>query len=94
MWLTTTLTLLAAVLATNAVPHFVKGLTKEPFPSLLGPAPAVNVVAGWAMLVAAVVVGWAADVPAHPWASLAAAGAGSLAMALFHAIHGAYGRGA
>jgi hypothetical protein len=50
------LAFLAGVLAANATPHFVKGITKEPFPSLLGPQPAVNLVAGWAMFVVAIVL--------------------------------------
>ena len=82
----------AGVLGANATPHFVKGITKEPFPSLLGPSPLVNVVAGWAMLALAVVLIELADAGAHLGAATAAAAAGVLAMGIFHATVGAFGR--
>lgn len=85
------LTCLAGALAANAVPHFVKGVTKEPFPTVFGPSPVVNVVAGWAgFVLAGLLVHWA-DVGQHPVASSAAGAGGALALALFHAWHGAFG---
>jgi hypothetical protein len=87
------LSFFAGLFAGNATPHFVKGITKEPFPSLLGSAPAVNLVAGWAMLLLAAVLAQLADLASHPAAATAAAAAGVLAIGLFHATVGAFGRG-
>jgi hypothetical protein len=85
------LSFLAGVLAANGTPHFVKGITKEPFPSLLGPTPVVNLVAGWALYAAAAVVLELAHPGAHPAWATAAAGVGVLAMGVFHATIGAFG---
>ncbi len=38
---------LIGVLGGNAVPHFVKGITKERYPCVLGNGPVPNFVAGW-----------------------------------------------
>jgi hypothetical protein len=89
---TAILAFLAGVLAANATPHFVKGITKEPFPSLLGPSPVVNLLAGWAMFVLAAVSLEAAHPGDHAFAATAAAGTGALLMGLFHATVGAFGR--
>ena len=87
------LALFAGVFAANATPHFVKGITKEPFPSLFGPGPVVNVVAGWAMYVVAAVLLVLAHPARDPAVAIAAAGIGALTLATFHATIGALGRG-
>ncbi|GAA2821896.1 hypothetical protein [Nonomuraea rubra] len=87
------LTFVAGVLAGNATPHFVKGITKEEFPTLFGPSPLVNLVAGWFMYVLAAILTVMADVAAHPIAALAAGAIGVLGMGVFHAHVGAAGLG-
>ncbi|RKN04851.1 hypothetical protein [Streptomyces radicis] len=67
------LSLLAGVLAANATPHFIRGITKKRFPTPFGDGPLINLVAGWAMYVAA--------------------STGVLAMGVFHATTGAFGKG-
>jgi hypothetical protein len=92
MWQTTVFSFLAGVLGANATPHFVKGITKEPFPSVFGPSPIVNVVAGWAgFLLAGSLVYWA-HVDRNPVGAMVSGAFGVLLMGLFHASIGAFGR--
>jgi hypothetical protein len=56
MWQTVMLSFLAGVMGGNAIPHFVKGITKEPYPNLLGNSPVPNLVAGWSALIITVIV--------------------------------------
>jgi hypothetical protein len=92
MWATLLLTFFAGVFATNAVPHFVKGITRERFPTPLGGSPVLNVTAGWFMFVIAAGLLSQADLSRFATASLASAAVGVLLMALFHARIGAFGR--
>jgi hypothetical protein len=39
--------ILIGILGGNAVPHFVKGITKEHYPCVLGNGPVPNFIAGW-----------------------------------------------
>ncbi|WP_052422857.1 hypothetical protein [Nonomuraea candida] len=87
------LSLFAGLLAANATPHFVKGITKEEFPTLFGPSPLINLVAGWGMYVLAAILTILADVAAHPVPAFAAGAVGVLAMGVFHAQVGAAGVG-
>jgi hypothetical protein len=79
------------LLAGNAVPHFVRGITKQRYPNLWGGGPIPNVVAGWAGLVLAVLLLHNAFDGPHGWA-FAATAAGVLLIGLFHAGPGAFGR--
>lgn len=87
---TTLLAFAAGVLGTNAVPHFVKGMVGEEFPNVLGNGPLPNAVAGALGIVQAVLLGYWANLPAHPWAGFAAAVAGALLLAVFHGSRGAF----
>lgn len=91
MWSTSILALLAGVFAINAIPHLVKGLTQERFPTPFGGSPVINVIAGWAMLLLAGLLTMWAHVDRFPVAAATAGAAGSLGMALFHARIGAFG---
>lgn len=92
MWQTILLSFLAGVMGGNAIPHFVKGITKETYPNLLGNSPVPNLVAGWSALVITVVLVHWADVERYPiWAFISGA-LGVLLIGLFHAWHGAFGR--
>lgn len=92
MWLTVLLSFFAGVFAANATPHFVKGITKEGFPTPFGHGPLVNVVAGWGMYLIAAALTAAADVGAHPLPAAAAGAVGVLVMGVFHAHIGAFGK--
>ncbi|WP_051367328.1 hypothetical protein [Hamadaea tsunoensis] len=89
---TITLAFLAGVFGANGVPHFVRGITRETYPSAFGYGPVVNLVAGWLMFVLAAVAGYFAHPATHPLPAVAAIAAGVLAMGLFHAGPGAFGR--
>jgi len=43
----------------NAVPHLVKGFTRERDPCFLGNGPVPNLIGGWLCLTAAMVLGFA-----------------------------------
>lgn len=92
MWQTIALTFLAGVFAANATPHFVRGITKQHFPTIFGSGPLVNVVVGWAGFVIAALLFVASRAEAHPRPAFVAASLGVLAMAVFHAWIGAFGK--
>lgn len=89
---TVALCFIAGVLAANGTPHFVKGITKEPFPAAFSPAPLPNLIGGWAMYVLAALLLMWAHVARHPLAALIAGALGVLAMGIFHAQIGAFGK--
>jgi drug/metabolite transporter (DMT)-like permease len=89
---TIVLCFIAGVLAANATPHFVKGITKEQFPTPFSAAPLPNLVGGWAMYVAAALILLPAHVNEHPLAALMAGALGVLLMGIFHARIGAFGK--
>ncbi|WP_426450342.1 hypothetical protein ACP26L_35605 [Paenibacillus sp. S-38] len=86
------LSFLAGVFGANALPHFVKGITKEPFPTPFGSSPVINVVAGWAMFILAGFLGYGAHIGQYPAATLPSIALGVLLMGLFHARIGAFGK--
>lgn len=92
MWQTMVLSFFAGVFGANATPHFVKGITKEPFPTPFGPSPVTNLIGGWAMFVlAAALVVWA-HVDRYPVEASVFGALGVLLMGIFHAWIGAFGR--
>jgi hypothetical protein len=92
VWQTVMLSLLGGVLGGNALPHFIRGITRRRYPSVLGNSPVPNFIAGWAGLVlTALLLHWA-HVGRHPGPALVAGAAGVLLIGLFHAGPGAFGR--
>jgi hypothetical protein len=92
MWQTTILGFLAGVLGANGVPHFVRGITKESYPCLLGNSPIPNLIGGWGSFVLAAFVLYWTDVGKYPLTSMVSGALGVLLMGLFHAAGGAVGR--
>lgn len=93
MGLTALLAFLAGLIGANSVPHFVKGITRERYPTVFGDSPVINLVAGWAGLVLTVLcVVLCVQIDPAPWVALASGAVGVLAMGLFHAPWGAFGR--
>ena len=86
------LSLLSGVLGGNAFPHFVRGITRQRYPSALGNGPIPNLLAGWVGLVLAAVRLYGAHPDRRPTAAFVAAMVGVLAIGLFHAGPGAFGR--
>lgn len=92
MWQTLLLAFFAGVFGANGIPHFVKGITKEYYPCLLGNTPIPNLLAGWGMfMLAACFLRWG-HVQLLSSPAFFAAAAGALLMGLFHAGPGAFGR--
>jgi hypothetical protein len=92
MWQTALLTFLAGILAGNAIPHFVKGITRERYPTVFGASPIVNLLVGWSGLVVAALLLRVAGIDTHTEAAAIAGPLGVLVMGLFHAGPGAFGR--
>jgi hypothetical protein len=71
---------------------YLKGITKETYPNVLGNSPVPNLIAGWSALVITVgLVHWA-NVALYPvWAFVSGA-LGVLLIGLFHAWYGAFGK--
>ena len=86
------LSFLAGVMGGNGIPHFVKGITKEPYPNVLGNGPIPNVISGWAALVIAVLLFRWSQADLHPLAAFISTAMGVLLIGLFHAGPGAFGR--
>ena len=92
MWQTGILSFFAGAMGANGVPHFVKGITKEPYPNLFGNSPVPNLVGGWTMFVVAALLGRRAHPERYPTLAFASGALGILLMELFHAGPGAFGR--
>ncbi|MGP4111401.1 hypothetical protein ACTWP5_10845 [Streptomyces sp. 4N509B] len=92
MWQTFVLSFLAGLMLGNGLPHFVRGITRKPYPSTLGNGPVPNLVAGWASLVLGGLLLWWADLGRHPELAFASVGVSVLLIGLFHAGPGAFPR--
>ncbi|THV26524.1 hypothetical protein [Glycomyces paridis] len=84
--------LLAGLMIGNGLPHFIKGVTGERYPTVFGSGPLVNLAAGWSGIGLGVLALVAADLPDAPLAGGAALALGVLLMGLFHARGLAWGR--
>ena len=92
MWQAIILSFLGGVIAGNGLPHFIRGITKRPYPSALGNGPVPNLVAGWAGLTLGALLLWWAHIDSYPAQSFVSIGVGVLLIGLFHAGPGAFGR--
>lgn len=84
------LSFFAGLMGANGIPHFVSGITRREYPNLTGNSAVRNVIAGWAALVIAALLGYWADMARHPLAASVAVALGVLAMGVFHAYGGAF----
>jgi hypothetical protein len=84
--------ILIGIFGGNAIPHLVKGITKERYPCALGNGPVPNLVGGWACFVVALMLArfTAQGIPSY--LDLAAGSVGLLLIGLFHAGIGAFGK--
>ena len=92
MWQTLVLSFFMGLMGANGVPHFVKGITKERYPCLLGNAPIPNLVAGWLAFIIASLLGYWAHLMLYPVVAFCSSATGALLIGLFHAGPGAMGR--
>jgi len=83
---------LIGVLGGNAVPHFVKGITKERYPCVLGNGPVPNFIAGWLGFVLTLLLVRLALNSRVSDPDLIAGLVGLFLIGLFHAWIGAFGR--
>jgi hypothetical protein len=83
---------LAGVWFGNGIPHFVRGITKQNYPSALGNSPIPNLFAGWLAIATTPLFLLLVDPTKHPVACWVAALLGVLAIGLFHAGPGAFGK--
>ncbi|GII33810.1 hypothetical protein [Planotetraspora mira] len=86
------LSFLGGVMGGNALPHFVRGITRERYPNMTGNGPVTNFISGWAGLVLAVLLVCWAHADRHPVWAFGSAAFGVLLIGLFHAGPGAFGR--
>jgi hypothetical protein len=86
------LSFLAGVFGANAIPHFVKGITKESYPCVFGNSSIPNLVARWAGFNVSVLLVYFADVKQYSVPSLVSGSLGVLLIGLFHAKIGAFGK--
>jgi hypothetical protein len=92
VWQSVVLGFLAGIVFGNGIPHFVKGITKERYPSMLGNGPVPNLIAGWlSFVIVGALTQWI-DLRNFCAAALIAAALGVLLIGLFHAGIGAFGR--
>jgi hypothetical protein len=92
MWQAIILSFLAGVMGGNGIPHFVKGITKENYPNVMGNGPVPNFIAGWSALVITALLIHAVDIEHYPLEAFIFACLGVFLIGLFHAWHGAFGR--
>jgi hypothetical protein len=92
MWQALLFGFLAGLFGANGVPHFVKGITKERYPCMLGNSPVPNLIAGWASLLIAALLVRAAGGGDDSLAIILSGAVGALLIGLFHAAIGAFGR--
>jgi CDP-diglyceride synthetase len=84
--------LLIGILGGNAVPHLVKGITKEQYPCVLGNGPVPNFIGGWLCIVLTSVLVRLALNSRITDLDLTAGLIGLLLIGLFHSAVGAFGR--
>jgi hypothetical protein len=87
MWQDALLGFFAGVFGANSVPHFVRGITRESYPCVLGNSSIPNLLGGWGSFViaATLIYVYATGAPQNPTVALICGGIGALLMGLFHA---------
>ncbi|MDN5274366.1 MAG: hypothetical protein JWP06_267 [Candidatus Saccharibacteria bacterium] len=83
---------LAGVWFGNGIPHFVRGITKRTYTSALGSTPIPNLIAGWLAIATTPLFLLLVDPARYPAACWIATMLGMLAIGLFHAGPGAFGK--
>lgn len=90
MWTAAICGLVGGLWAGNAAPHFLKGIARESYPTLLGDSAPVNFVAGWVGLVLAAGFLWWAGAAGSGLVVALPAALGVLVTGTFHALGGAF----
>jgi len=84
--------LFIGILGGNAIPHLVKGITKESYPCALGNGPVPNFIGGWLSFVLALGLAHLALKSRASDLDLIVGLIGLLLIGLFHSGIGAFGR--
>ncbi|WP_067459716.1 hypothetical protein [Actinomadura macra] len=87
---TIALSLLTGLMGINALPHLIKGILGEEFPTVLGNSPLANALVGVTGILLAALFAFWADMPSHPWTAAVSAAIGAYVMAAFHSLRGAF----
>ncbi|QXJ23923.1 hypothetical protein AGRA3207_005151 [Actinomadura graeca] len=90
MFQTIALSFLAGLMGTNALPHLLKGMAGEEFPTVLGNSPLRNALAGVTGVVLTGLLAFWADMSSAPWAAAVSIAIGAYVMAAFHGLRGAF----
>ena len=91
MIVTIILSFLSGACGANAFPHFVRGITKETYPTVFGYSPVVNFIVGWAGFVMTTILVYLANMEQYPLLVFIFIALGVLLMGIFHAWHGSIG---
>lgn len=89
---TIVLSFLTGVVGGNGIPHFIKGITRETYPTVFGKGPVTNFIVGWLSIVITCVLVHFANISRQPVPATVAILIGLLLIGLFHAGPGAFGR--
>ena len=92
MWQTLILSFFMGLMGANGIPHFIKGITKERYPCLLGNAPIPNLIAGWLAFIIACLCAYWSHLKLYPLVAFCSCASGALLIGLFHAGPGAIGK--
>ena len=92
MWQSVILGFFVGLFLGNGIPHFVRGITKERYPSMLGNSPVPNLIGGWLSFVVAGLLAQRVDMVHFHDVALISGAIGLLLIGLFHASVGAFGR--
>lgn len=92
MWQTIVLSFLMGLIGANGIPHFVKGITKENYPCVLGNGPIPNLIGGWLAFIVAALCAYRIYPTHYHLPAICSCATGVLLIGLFHAGPGAFGR--
>lgn len=80
------------LLGGNTIPHFIKGITKENYPTVFGNNSIPNFIVGWAGLNVTCILVYYWNFKEFPLISFIFCSIGLLLIGLFHAGPGAFGK--
>lgn len=86
------LSYIVGVLGGNSFPHFVKGITKEEYPTVFGNSPVINFFLGWLGFIVTFLLFFNAGIGSDVLMQFIFIALGVFTLGLFHSWHGAFGK--